>query len=101
VAKRSKPTNAVEGTAHEYARRAITNRSRQKKLLKDTTELPMMRQLQIDDAEHDTNAARKSVLSAMEFASRAGSSLPKIGVAYYKGAIKGAVKGTVENLRNK
>ena len=101
MAKRLKPTNAVKGAAAEYGRRAVTNRSKQKKLLKDSSDLPVMRQLGIDAAEQDTSAARNSVKSAVQFASKAGASTPQIGVAYYKGAIKGVVKGAVQNLRNR
>jgi len=101
MAKKLKPTNAVKGAATEYARRAVTNRSSQKKLLKDTSELPALRQLKIDAAEQDINAARNAVKSSVQFASRAGASTPQIGVAYYKGAIKGAVKGAVQNIRGK
>jgi len=101
MAKKLKPTNAVKGAATEYAKRAVTNGSKQKKLLKDKSELPALRQLGIDAAEQDTAAARNAVKSSVQFATRAGATAPQIGVAYYKGAIKGAVKGAVQNIRNK
>jgi translation initiation factor 2B subunit (eIF-2B alpha/beta/delta family) len=101
MAKKLKPTNAVKGAAAEYARRAVTNRGKQKKLLKDTSDLPASRQLGIDAAEQDINAARNSVKSAVQFASKAGANNRQIGTAYYTGAIKGAVKGAVQNMRNR
>lgn len=101
MAKKLKPTNAVKGAATEYGRRAVTNRSKQKKLLKDRSELPAMRQLGIDAAERDTSAARNSIKSAVQFASNAGATMPQIASAYYRGAVKGVVKGAVQNMRNR
>ena len=101
MAKKIKPTNAVKGAATEYARRAITNGRTQKKLLKDKSELPVIRQLGINAAQEHTDAARGMIHSAVQFASMAGSTPPQIGRAYYKGAIKGVVKGAVQNLRNR
>ena len=101
MAKKFKPTNAVKGTAAEYARRVVTNNKKQKKLLKDTSQLPVLRQLGIDAAEQDTSAANRALLSSAQFAFKAGATMPQIARAYYSGAVKGVVKGVLDNFRNK
>jgi len=101
MAKKPRPTNAVMGAAREYARRTLTNAKTQKKIKRNTSELPVLRQLRIDTIQQDTKNAGHAVKSAVQFAKTAGSNNRQIGVAYYKGAIKGVARGIKENFRNK
>jgi hypothetical protein len=101
MANKPKPTNAVKGAATEYARRAIANGKIQKNIKKDSTQLPVLRQLGIDTVQQDTNSARLAVRSAVQFAKTAGANKRQVAGAYYKGAVKGLVKGVKENLRNR
>lgn len=97
-----KKPNAVKASAESYAKRVVTSTSKQKKIAKDTSMLPMERQMQIDQVHRDaTVLGPKSVKSAIQFAVASGVSKPKIVGSYYAGAIKGAVKGVAQNIRNR
>jgi hypothetical protein len=101
MAKKFTPTSPVKYTAERYGQTVISNKKRQKKALKNKSELPTTRQLNIDQAQSENDSARSAVLSSMEFAVKAGSSTNKIARAYYAGALKGTAKGIINNLRNK
>ena len=98
----AKKPNAVKAAAESYANRMVTSNSTQKKIAKNTSMLPMERQMQIDQVHRDaTVLGPKSVHSAIQFAVASGVSKPKIMGSYYAGAVKGAVKGVAQNLRNR
>lgn len=98
----AKKPNAVKASAESYAKKMVTSNSTQRKIAKDTSMLPMERQMQIDKVHLDaTVLGPKSVHSAIQFAAASGVSKPKIMGSYYAGVVKGAVKGVAQNLRNR
>lgn len=98
----AKKPNVVKASAESYAKRMVTSNSTQRKIAKDTSMLPMERQMKIDQVHRDaTVLGPKSVKSAIQFAAASGVSKPKIVGSYYAGVVKGAVKGAVQNMRNR